>query len=285
MSDNVQRVRPWLWLTVPITALVLLASGTGLFVPNFYLGPLSLTVQGVAQDFVDLLIVVPVLVVSGLLAARGSQRGQLIWLGMLSYLVYTFVIYAFGVHFNPLFLVYVATLGCCLWGLIGGMATTDWGKIRMKFATNTPVKFVCVFLLVQVVLFYLTWLKEDIPALLAGTIPASIAETGLPTNSVHILDMAAMLPAITISAVLLWRKRPLGYGLAALMLTNATFQGVSIAAIIMFSLRAGLPGSAGLIIIFGVMAVIDLALLAWHLSWMGTSVQSNFQQALVQPLI
>ena len=166
MSENVQRNRSWLWLTVPIAILLLLVSAIGLWVPDFYRGALSWTVQAVAQDFINLVIVLPVLVVSGFLAYRGSQRAKLVWLGALSYLVYSFVIYAFGVYFNSLFLFYVAALGCCLWALIGGIATTDWREIRMRFATNTPVKLISVLLLIQVVLFYMTWLKEDLPALL-----------------------------------------------------------------------------------------------------------------------
>src|SRR5271165_2492660 len=195
MSENLQHIRSWLWLTVPITVLVILVSAVGLWVPNFYRGPLSWTVQGVAQDFTDLVVVLPVLVISGFLAARGSQRARLVWLGALSYLVYSFVLYAFGVYFNTLFLVYVATLGCCLWALIGGMASTDWGEIKQQFLSDTPVKIVSVLLLIQVVLFYLTWLKEDIPAFLSGTIPATVLESGLATNPVHVLDMAALLPA------------------------------------------------------------------------------------------
>jgi hypothetical protein len=283
MSENVQHNRAWLWLTVPIAVLLMLMSGIGLWVPDFYRGALTWTVQGVAQDFIDLVIVLPVLVVSAALAARGSQRAQLIWLGTLSYLVYSFVIYAFGVYFNALFLVYVAALGCCLWALIGGMATTDWGEIRAQFATQTPVKIVSLLLLIQVVLFYLTWLKEDIPAILSGTIPATVVESDLATNPVHVLDMAAMLPGIALSAIWLWRRQTLGYGLVAVTLTNVIFQCVSIVTIMIFSARAGLPAAAELIIVFAVLAAIDLTLLLWHLSHMRPSVVLKLGQALVQP--
>jgi hypothetical protein len=284
MSENVQINRSWLWLTVPIVILVLLVSGVGLWVTDFYRGPLAWTVQGVAQDFIDLVIVLPALVISALLAARGSQRARLIWLGALSYLVYSFVIYAFGVYFNALFLVYVAALGCCLWALIGGMATTEWGDIRTQFAPNTPVKIVSVLLLIQVVLFYLTWLKEDIPAILSGTIPATVIESGLASNPVHVLDMAAMLPAIALSAIWLWRRRTLGFGLVVVMLTNIIFQCVSIATIMIFSARAGLAAGTELIIVFAILAVIDLALLVWHLSHMKPSEVLSLGRAVIEPV-
>jgi len=97
VPENVEHPQSWLWLTVPIAALIMLVSAIGLFVPNFYRGPIAWTVQVVAQDFIDLAIVLPVLVISGFLAARGSHRAKLVCLGVLSYLVYSFVIYAFMV--------------------------------------------------------------------------------------------------------------------------------------------------------------------------------------------
>ena len=146
-------------------------------------------------------------------------------MGALSYLLYTFVIYAFDAFFNPLFLAYVGTLGCCLWAFIGSMASTDWVEIKKQFASNTPVKVISILLLTQVVLFYAAWLKEDIPALFAGIVPASVTEVGLPTNPVHVMDMAAALPAITLAAIWLCPKRPLGYGLTAVLLANLIFRG------------------------------------------------------------
>lgn len=60
------------------------------------------------------------LVASAILAGRGSGRAHLVWLGVLVYLIYSYIIYALSVQFNPLFLVYVALLGCSLYALIGG---------------------------------------------------------------------------------------------------------------------------------------------------------------------
>ncbi|MFZ4815559.1 MAG: hypothetical protein ACOYL5_13560 [Phototrophicaceae bacterium] len=285
MPENIQDGRAWLWLTVPMVVLGLLMSGVGLSVPDFYSGAPTWTIQAVAQDFFDLVIVLPVLIVSAAFAYRGSQRARLIWLGALSYLVYSMVIYTFALYFNALFLVYVAALGCSLWALIGGMATTQWHTLKMRFAPNTPVKAISVLLLIQVALFYVTWLREDIPALLAGTIPATVLESGLPTNPVHVLDMAVMLPAIAFAAVALWRRQAQGYGVVPVVLTNAIFQTLNITGIMIFSLRAGLPAATELISVFVALAAIDLALLVWHLSHMNAPVGFTAGQTAVQPSV
>ena len=59
-------------------------------------------------------VVLPTILISAWCASRGSDRGRLIWLGALTYLVYSYVIDALVVRYNPLFLVYVALLGCAV---------------------------------------------------------------------------------------------------------------------------------------------------------------------------
>jgi hypothetical protein len=255
----------WLAFTVPIVALVSIVSVAGLVVPELYRGEPAWTVQAVAQDFVDLVFVVPVLVLSAWLAAKGSRRAWLVWLGVLTYLVYTFVIYAFAVQHNRLFIAYVATLGCSLWALIGGMAATDWVGIAGRFAPEAPTRWVSLFLGVPAVLFGALWLAEEVPAMLSGTVPASIEDAELVTNPVHVLDLAVLLPAMLTAAVLLWRRRALGYGLAEVLLVNLVFQNVAIAGILLLSARAGLPGAPGTAPVFAGLAVVNVGLQVWYM--------------------
>ena len=59
------------------------------------------------------------------------------------------------------------------------------------------MKAVSIFLVVVAVLFYFVWLSEDIPALLAGEVPQGVIEAEAPTDVVHVLDMAWILPAMS----------------------------------------------------------------------------------------
>jgi hypothetical protein len=154
----------WLWLTVPIAVLLVVAAGSGLFVEGLYRDPPSLVAQAIAQDVVTLVVALPALVIGAILARRGSERGRLVWLGVVGYVVYTYVTYAFGIRFNPMFLVYVALLGCALYALIGGLATTDFEALKRRFTQRAPVKATSVFLAVVAILFYLVWLSEAVPA-------------------------------------------------------------------------------------------------------------------------
>lgn len=199
-----ERIRPpnvWLWLTIPIAALLTMASGGGLFISGLYRDAPYFVAQAVGQDLISLAVVLPMLTISAILTSRGSRRAKLIWLGGLTYLVYTYVVAAFDVRFNSLFLVYVALLGCSLYALIGGMVTTNMSGIKACFTEKTPVKAISIYLAVLAVLFYFLWLSEVLPASLAGGIPKSVQDNGTPANAVHVLDMAWVLPAFLITSV------------------------------------------------------------------------------------
>lgn len=260
------RTAVWLWLTLPIAILTVIATGSELFVDGLFRGDSSSFVaQAIGQDIVTLGVGLPALVMGGVLAGRGSERARLVWLGILAYLVYTYVIYAFQVRFNPLFLVYVALLGCSLYALIGGLATTDFEHVRARFMQRTPVRATGIFLCVVAVLFYCSWLGEVVPALVMGGIPESVAESGTPTNGVHVLDMAWMLPAMILTAVWLWRKRALGYTLAGALLTFMSVLALAIMAMMVsmgFYAQTAAPGMA---VVFGVVAVASLGMVAWYL--------------------
>lgn len=265
MNANLETSSAWFRLILPIAVLMVVAAGLGLFIEGIYRDNADLVAQALGQDAITLFVALPVLLVSGYLAARGSRRARLVLLGVLVYLVYTYASYAFGIHFNPLFLVYVALLGCATYALIGGLSATDWPGLKAAFAERTPVKGLSIFLIVMALIFYLIWLSEAGPAVLSGTTPQSILDDGTATNVVHVLDMAWMLPAMLIAAVNLWRHRPLGYGLAAVVLANLALLALAVLAMIVVQARAGVPPEIPLLAVFGVLFVASVALLRAHL--------------------
>jgi hypothetical protein len=86
-------------------------------------------------------------------------------------------------------------------------------------------------LLAVALAFGFSWLYELVPALLHGTVPASVVEADLPTNPVHVLDLSLLLPAHVAAAVLLLGRRPLGYLLAPVLLAFGVLMTASIVAV------------------------------------------------------
>ena len=68
-----------------------------------------------AKNIANLFCVFPAMLAALHFAFRGSARAGLVWLGLLIYVAYSYILYAFFVHFGPWFLVYVAVLGFLRW--------------------------------------------------------------------------------------------------------------------------------------------------------------------------
>src|SRR5512141_1421404 len=148
MNELNRNMNAWLWLTISIALLLFIASGCGLFISGLYHDNLLFITQARCQDMISLIVVVPILILAAILAKYGSVRAQLVWLGVLVYLTYTYAVAAFDVRFNPLFLVYVGFLGCSLYGLIGVLATASMTRIKSSFDDKTPVKAISIYLAV-----------------------------------------------------------------------------------------------------------------------------------------
>jgi len=275
LSPRDQNSNGWLWLTAPIIILLAIAAGCGVFFNELYRDVPNLVAQAIGQDVITLVVALPALAISALLAGRGSQRARLVWLGGLVYVVYTYASYAFGIRFNPLFLIYVALLGCSTYTLIGGLVSTDWDGLKEGFTEQTPIKAVSIFLVVIAVFFYLTWLSETIPASLSGIPPQSVREDGTPTNVIHVLDMAWLLPALLVTAVSLWRKQPIGYALAVALLGNLVFLTLAILGMIVLEAQAGDPAVIPQVTMFGALFATSLGMLIWYMSGLKSFLTSK----------
>jgi hypothetical protein len=125
---------------------------------------------------------------------------------------------------------------------------------------------------VVAVLFGLLWLSEDVPALLAGSKPQSVVEMAIPTNPVHILDLAFFLPAAIATGVMLFRNRPLGYSVAAPIIVFLILTGVPILITPVVQAVRGEAANWGVFGPIGILTVALLGLLAWLLSTIRTEV-------------
>ncbi|MGA2753274.1 MAG: hypothetical protein ABSE53_05860 [Terracidiphilus sp.] len=247
---------PILWSTVAIVLLVALTAVAGISWPATYARETPYTRAGaIASDLVDLFLVVPVLLVSGFKAWRGSVPARLIWLGTQGYLFYNFVIYAFGVHFNALVFVYCATLGLCFYATVFSLPFIPLEQIARAYVPRAPRKTIAIAFLVLALPTVMFDLREDVAALLAGIIPQSVVATNEPVNFVHILDLAFLLPALCIAAVLLFRRKPAGYALAPALLALLAIMSVELASIVTVMGRAGFGMSVPMIGSFVVLGI------------------------------
>ncbi|HVW24496.1 MAG TPA: hypothetical protein VHC69_03970 [Polyangiaceae bacterium] len=245
----------------PLAVLVAAASLAGIYSPATYARETAAwAAQGIAQDWFDLLFTVPWLLITGALALRGSARAAILLAGGASYVLYEFVIYAFAVHFNAVFLVYCATLGLSFFSTIAAIGFASRLPPPVPWS-NRRRGLVGGFLVLLGAMFAATWLAEILPALAKGTTPSSIIQAGLMTNPVHVMDLSIVLPihfAVGI-AVLYHRRR--GVTLAPIVLAFDLVMTASIAAMMLLMRARGSETSAALTVAMGALSVASAALL------------------------
>ncbi len=215
-------------------------------------------VQGMGQDYANLVVVI-VLLAGTYLMAKGSFRGYLVWLGAYLYLLYAFAIYSFAVHFHFLFLVYVLVLGRSFFTLIGGLmaAIAAPETVSRALRGNPRARLAAAFLLVISLLFSALWLSEIVLNLLADTVPQDLLETQLPVNPMRVLDLASLLPGMIIAAVLLWREQLPGYLMAVPLTSFTATMGLAIILTSVLSAIHGLPVSVPSRVIVGAIIVMS----------------------------
>ena len=257
----------WLWLSIVAALLAITGSIISLSVKSIYAGltPVFLP-QALAQDIANLAIVSPLWLILAILALRGSLRSYLLWIGVLIFTIYNYVIYTFSIPFGPLFLLWVAVFGMCIFALIGGIATTDHKGVESAFRSRRATLVVAWFLIITAVIFGLLWLSEDVPALLSSTKPQSVVDMALPTNPVHILDLGFFLPAVIVTGVLLIKRKPFAYTLAPAFIVFLILTGVPILLTPVVQAARGEIAVWGVVLPIGTLTVILLVLLVWLLS-------------------
>jgi len=248
-------------LTLFLAASLAAVSFAGAFLPGTYSRDSdSMAAQGAGQDLVDLFLVLPLLVISFRSASKGNRKGTLIYGGVLAYLMYSFVIYAFGIHFNRLFLLYCASLGLSLYTFILFMGAVNKAGLEGWYQ-GAPRIPIAGFILLVALIFYVLWLKSLLPAILNGTIPVDLVENQLLVNPVHVIDLSFALPALIIGAVLLWRRHPMGYLIASLALVFMVIQTIALAVMVVMLVVRGISENYTVAIIFGVLSVASVVML------------------------
>jgi hypothetical protein len=229
--------------------------------------------QAIAQDIVNVAVVTPVIVVSALLARRGSLTAWLVWLGAMAFTVYNYVIYTLSIHAGPLFLAWVAVLGLSLYALIGGLVALDPRSVGVRFV-SAPRRTVGWFLIVVAALFCGLWLTGIVPALLSGQVPAAARDLGLPSSPVHVLDLAFYLPATFAAGVLLLRNRALGFVFAPALLGFLTLTGLPIMVTPFVASQRGDTPAWAVLAPIGAVTIISAGLLV-RLTYQGASSHAH----------
>ena len=177
----------------------------------------DVAIQGIAQDYVTLLIAFPFLLFALFRFRNGSLKGKFMLAGVLNYFFLTYLFYMNMAMYNSMFLAYIALTGLSFFALVLTLLSIETDCLPEIFHVNTPVKFIGGFLIFNAVIIALLWLGVVVPPLLDKTI-VPLAVQHYTTLNVQAFDLSLFLPVSFVGGLLLIRKNKFGYLIAPVYL-------------------------------------------------------------------
>jgi len=243
-------------ISAALVALMVVQSVLGLLFQEQYRDVEWIKATWFGNDWVTLVVAVPLLVVALLLARGGSVPGQLLWVGLIAYGLYNYAYYLFGAALNAFFLLYLVAFIASAATLILVLLHLDAAQIATAFRPTTPVRVIGGYLIVVGFGLASVWL----------TMWAAYVFTGRPTpiepeafKLVAALDLSVMVTALTFGGVLLWRRNMWGYVVAAIASIQASLYLLVLSVNSIVGVHRGLAKTPGELPMWGVLALFTTA--------------------------
>lgn len=233
---------------------------------------------------VIVLIAVPMLVWSLVLAWRGSARAVLAWLGATAVLAYNALMFLFATPVNRLFPLNLAMLSLSGFSIAAVVARTDARALASRFSARVPVRGIASYVWVVVALNTVLWLAKIVPGLASRGAPDYLRGTGLTTNVVFVQDLTLWLPLMAIAAAWLWRHRPAGYLIVGAGLIMWVIESACVAADQWYGHAAdpvSQVASGALVPVFAALALIGLVPVYYLLRGFDTGLSPGTAASLI----
>lgn len=238
-------------LSLVVALLVSVASIIGLLYPATIYPTEELRHSFVANDVVNLFIVLPILLGAMWQAQRGSLIGLLFWPGALFIMFYNSVAYVFGLPVNVAFLLNLLVFSLSAYTTVGLVASIDGKAVQQALSGVVPERVGGVVLAGFGIVFFLRNLGVFAGAFMDGT---PIATGELATL---VADFAIM-PAWIIGGVLLWRRHALGYVTGVGLLFQASMLFVAVILVVLLQpLLTAAPLAVGDVIVLSLMGLVS----------------------------
>jgi hypothetical protein len=193
----------------------------------------------------------------------GSVRGWLVCLGLVGYGLYNYAFYLFGAVLNAFFPIYVAATVLAALVLMLALSHMDVNRVADCFRADTPVRLIGGSLVVVGLGLACVWLAMWAAYVFAGR-PTPVEPDVF--RLVAALDLSLMVPALTAGGVLVWKRRPWGFVLAAIASIQGAIYLLVLSVNSLVLMQRGITSSPGELAIWGpltiVMAAVALLLLS-----------------------
>jgi len=198
----------------------------------------EVAIQGIAQDYITLLIGIPLLLWSLFLYRKNNIRGLFLLSGILFYFLVTYLFYTAMAMFNSMYLVYVTLLALSFFAFILTLFCYDLQEIKKIFSSQNIVRYGGLFLVIDSIMVAMLWLSIVIPPLIDG----SVYPNGLQhytTLIVQGFDLGLLLPIAIVVGILAFKKNHYGYLFTTIYLIFLSMMMAALTSKILFMAHAG----------------------------------------------
>lgn len=206
-------------LTILSASLMTGASLGGLLFSSTFYPTDELLRTFLANDLINLLIGLPVLLASIWLTKRGKLIGLLSCPGAFLYIIYNYLAYLFGMPFGWITILYLLLVTLSVWAIVALSRNIDANSVKEKLTGAVPVKISGWVLLLFGIAFFFRAIGV-------------LAQTGIdqiPVSEVGVLVADVVISTLWIvGGILLLRQKSLGYvsGLGLLITGSELFIGL-----------------------------------------------------------
>ena len=129
-------------LTVALLLVMVMQAALGLLVPAQYRDVDWIRASWSGNDWVTLVVAVPLLLQGLVGTVRRRARGLLVWLGLIGYALYNYAFYLFGAALNAFFPIYVLAFVLAVIVLILALSHLDADEVAATFQQTVPVRVI-----------------------------------------------------------------------------------------------------------------------------------------------
>ena len=244
------------WITLGSLLLILLVTGvslTGILIPEKIYPEKELALSFVPMDIVNLVMAVPLMLLSLFLIHRKKLIGSLCLPGILFYLFYVYLGYLIGLQMNILFLFYLLVVLLSTAGTILLLFRMNSRRIKSRLEGQVPVKtsgWIIAVIAIAILVFQLWSIVRSL---------SLQTEVDRVTLAQWIDDLVIGTPALLVSGIHMIRRSSFGYlaATSVLLLLSMLFIGL-IPVMIAEGVLSGTPVKMADLLIIAISSLICL---------------------------
>jgi len=242
-------------LTLTLAALMTAQSLAGLMAPEQYRDVEWIKATWYGNDWLTLIVAVPLLLTSAVVAVRGSLRAFLLWAGAVGYAVYNYAFYVLGAALNAFFPLYVVCVVLAAVMLIITLAKLDAAAMALSARPAAPLPLIGGSFIMIGAGLAVVWTAMWAAHVFAGR-PTPVDPEAF--RLVAALDLSMMVPALVCGGVLLWRRRPWGVVLAAIAGVQGSLYLAVLSINSLIAIERGLATWPGELVVWAPLAAVTV---------------------------